>query len=67
MKDRVALFGLSLGVSIALNLAAYSKDISVSLSLLLSSFSSRLELCIYRVNSDSVIVIVPTLTMCICL
>ncbi|XP_036800385.1 bile acid-CoA:amino acid N-acyltransferase-like isoform X2 [Oncorhynchus mykiss] len=28
MKDRVALFGLSLGASVALNLAAYSKDIS---------------------------------------
>ncbi|XP_071000834.1 bile acid-CoA:amino acid N-acyltransferase-like isoform X2 [Oncorhynchus clarkii lewisi] len=29
MKDRVALFGLSLGASVALNLAAYSKDISM--------------------------------------
>uniref|UniRef100_A0A8C8CBL9 Acyl-coenzyme A thioesterase 4-like n=1 Tax=Oncorhynchus tshawytscha TaxID=74940 RepID=A0A8C8CBL9_ONCTS len=28
MKDRVALFGLSLGASVALNLAAYFKDIS---------------------------------------
>uniref|UniRef100_A0A4W5RAK7 Acyl-CoA thioesterase 16 n=1 Tax=Hucho hucho TaxID=62062 RepID=A0A4W5RAK7_9TELE len=28
MKDRVALFGLSFGTSVALNLAAYSKDIS---------------------------------------
>lgn len=32
MKDRVALFGLSFGVSVALTLVAYSKVISVSLA-----------------------------------